>query len=79
MTILNKYWHPYSLLEMTNTEKPLPPKKQRSAEIERLERALRDADISSEEYQALREELRKNRKRNEGAGDNPLDNLYDEP
>ncbi|MCB9367000.1 MAG: hypothetical protein H6506_02565 [Calditrichaeota bacterium] len=62
---------------MNSSEKPHPPKKRKNPELERLERALRDADISPEEYQALKEELR-NRKRNEGAGDNPLDNLYEE-
>ena len=46
--------------------------------MDRIERALRDADLSPEEYQALKDELKRNRKRNEGAGDNPLDNIYEE-
>ncbi len=61
---------------MTNSEKkPKPPK---PADLEKIERMLRDADISPEEYQALKEELKRNRRRNEGAGDNPLDNMYEE-
>lgn len=63
---------------MHNSDKDTPKKKPSQAEIDRIERALRDADLSAEEYQALRDELKRNRKRNEGAGDNPLDNLYEE-
>ncbi|MBK6910500.1 MAG: hypothetical protein IPK53_13520 [bacterium] len=55
-----------------------PEKRTPKLDLEKLERMLRDADISPEEYQALKDELRRNRRRNEGAGDNPLDNLYDE-
>ena len=62
---------------MTNQDKK-PEKRQPKYDLEKLERMLRDADISPEEYQALKDELRRNRRRNEGAGDNPLDNLYDE-
>ncbi|MCB1059766.1 MAG: hypothetical protein KDB65_06035 [Calditrichaeota bacterium] len=61
---------------MTSTDKK--PKKSKPADIEKIERLLRDADISPEEYQALKDELKRNRRRNEGAGDNPLDNLYEE-
>ncbi|NUO18576.1 hypothetical protein HUU59_03935 [bacterium] len=53
--------------------------KKKLPDLEKIERMLRDADISPEEYQALKDELKRNRRRNEGAGDNPLDNLYDEP
>ncbi|MBL0060619.1 MAG: hypothetical protein IPP40_03805 [bacterium] len=63
---------------MTNPEKKQPDKK-KLPDLDKIERMLRDADISPEEYQALKDELRRNRRRNEGAGDNPLDNLYDEP
>ncbi len=63
---------------MSNPEKTPLKKKPTQAEIDRIERALRDADLSPEEYQALKDELKRNRKRNEGAGDNPLDNLYEE-
>lgn len=64
---------------MSNTEKKQPDKKKKQPDLDKIERMLRDADISPEEYQALKDELRRNRRRNEGAGDNPLDNLYDEP
>ncbi len=63
---------------MTNPEKKQPDKK-KQPDLDKIERMLRDSDISPEEYQALKDELRRNRRRNEGAGDNPLDNLYDEP
>jgi len=64
---------------MTNLEKKQPDKKKKQPDLDKIERMLRDADISPEDYQALKDELRRNRRRNEGAGDNPLDNLYDEP
>ena len=48
-------------------------------DLEKIERMFRDADISPEDYQALKDELKRNRRRNEGAGDNPLDNIYEEP
>ena len=64
---------------MTNPEKKQPDKNKKQPDLDKIERMLRDADISPEEYQALKDELRRNRRRNEGAGDNPLDNLYDEP
>jgi len=70
-------WLRRSLPDMTNQDKK-PEKRQPKYDLEKLERMLRDADISPEEYQALKDELRRNRRRNEGAGDNPLDNLYDE-
>lgn len=63
---------------MNNPEKK-DTKKKKLPDLEKIERMLRDADISPEEYQALKDELKRNRRRNEGAGDNPLDNLYDEP
>ncbi|MBU0509768.1 hypothetical protein KKH27_13160 [bacterium] len=43
-----------------------------------LERFLADYDLSQQEYNALIEDMKKRRRRIEGAGDNILDDLPEE-
>jgi hypothetical protein len=45
---------------------------------ESVDRALRDANIPPEDLREFQEDLKKNRKRIEGAGENPYDNLLDD-
>lgn len=55
----------------TDADKPKP-------RGENVDRALRDANIPPEDLREFQEDLKKNRKRIEGAGENPFDNLYDD-
>jgi hypothetical protein len=43
-----------------------------------LDRVLSDYDLSQQEYTSLMDDMKKRRKRIEGAGDNMLDNISDE-
>lgn len=54
----------------TSSDKPKPG--------ESVDRALRDANIPPEDLREFQEDLKKNRKRIEGAGENPYDNLLDD-
>jgi phage-related minor tail protein len=56
--------------------KKLPSKLQKVRN--NLDRVLSDYDLSQQEYNSLIDDMRKRRKRIEGAGDNMLDNISDE-
>ena len=45
---------------------------------ESVDRALRDANIPPEDLHEFQEDMKKNRKRIEGAGENPYENLIDD-
>jgi septation ring formation regulator EzrA len=65
--------------ETPKTPKPirkLTPKLQKVRN--NLDRVLSDYDLSQQEYSALMDDMKKRRKRIEGAGDNMLDNISDE-
>jgi hypothetical protein len=63
----------------SKTSKPirkLSPKLQKVRN--NLDRVLSDYDLSQQEYTSLMDDMKRRRKRIEGAGDNMLDNISDE-
>jgi len=68
---------------MTNeTPKPPKPVRKLSPKLQKvrnnLDRVLSDYDLSQQEYMSLIDDMKKRRKRIEGAGDNMLDNISDD-
>jgi hypothetical protein len=64
------------------TEQTPKPHKKLPAKLQKvrnnLDRVLSDYDLSQSEYNSLIEDMKKRRRRIEGAGDNLLDNVADE-
>lgn len=64
------------------TPKASKPNLKLSAKLQKvrnnLDRVLSDYDLSQQEYNSLIDDMKKRRKRIEGAGDNVLDNISDE-
>jgi hypothetical protein len=64
-----------------NEKKP-PPSKELSPKLQKvrndLDRVLSDYDLSQREFNALIEDLRKRRRRIEGAGDSVFDDITEE-
>lgn len=64
------------------SEKKPPPSKELSPKLQKvrndLDRVLRDYDLSQQEFSALIEDLRKRRRRIEGAGDSVFDDITEE-
>lgn len=63
---------------MNPSDKNSPQTGNKTNPSDKLDRILHDQDLSPEEYRNLKEELRKNRRRLDGAGENPFENLLDE-
>jgi hypothetical protein len=67
---------------MTMSEKKPQPSKELSPKLLKvrndLDRVLSDYDLSQQEFNALIEDLRKRRRRIEGAGDSVFDDITEE-
>jgi hypothetical protein len=68
--------------ESPKTPKPSQSIRKLSPKLQKvrnnLDRVLSDYDLSQQEYASLIDDMKKRRKRIEGAGDNMLDNISDE-
>jgi hypothetical protein len=64
------------------TELPQKPHKKLSPKLQKvrnnLDRVLSDYDLSQQEYNSLLDDMKKRRRRIEGAGDSVLDDIGDE-
>ncbi|HEY3294888.1 MAG TPA: hypothetical protein VGL38_05585 [bacterium] len=68
---------------MTDTDPTSPkPVRKLSPKLQKvrnnLDRVLSDYDLSQQEYSSLMDDMKKRRKRIEGAGDNMLDTISDD-
>jgi hypothetical protein len=65
-----------------NEHTPEPTPRKLSPKLEKvrndLDRVLRDYDLSQQEYRSLMDDMKRRRRRIEGAGDNILDDLPEE-
>jgi hypothetical protein len=59
-------------------QNPGPGNTEQHPRDEKLARALRDLDLTREQYNALLEELKTRRRRLEGGGDSLFDDIYEE-
>ncbi len=70
------------MTDQSQTPKTSKPSRKLSPKLQKvrnnLDRVLSDYDLSQQEYSALMDDMKKRRKRIEGAGDSMLDNISDE-